>query len=109
MTNEEIKSMALSSGFTLRNLTEDGPDLHPYVYEFANRLLVQQYEEMLAEGYRFCAKGQHTTQFCGQLEEAVEKAVNAEREACAMTVREMDLRGEEIAAANTIRARGKNA
>lgn len=31
------------------------------------------------EGWRQCAKGQNTTQFCGLLEEAVK----AEREACA--------------------------
>lgn len=79
MTNDEIKELALKSGFTLRDLSEDGPDLHPYVYEFASRLLVKQHEDMLAEGYRFCAKGQRTTQFCRQLEEAVK----AEREACA--------------------------
>ena len=78
MTNDEIKAMALECGlFTLPGY----PDLREYVYAFANRLLVKQYEDMLAEGYRFCAKGQHTSQFCGQLEEAVAKAVREERDA----------------------------
>ena len=35
-------------------------------------------ERMKSEGYRKCAEGQKTTQFCGMLEAAVE----AEREAC---------------------------
>jgi len=39
--------------------------------------LVEQH--LLQQGYRKCAKGQRTTQFCGMLEDAVK----AEREACA--------------------------
>jgi hypothetical protein len=35
---------------------------------------------MITEGYRQCAEGQHTTQYCGLLE----AAVKAEREACAL-------------------------
>jgi hypothetical protein len=35
--------------------------------------------EMIRDGWRQCAEGQKTTQFCGQLE----AAVKAEREACA--------------------------
>lgn len=41
---------------------------------------------MIADGWRQCAKGQRTTQFCGQLQ----KAVEAEREACAKVCEEMD-------------------
>ena len=36
-------------------------------------------EHLKSQGYRQCAKGQRTTQFCGMLQEAVK----AEREACA--------------------------
>ena len=36
-------------------------------------------EHLKDQGYRQCAKGQRTTQFCGMVEEAV----RAEREACA--------------------------
>ena len=36
-------------------------------------------QRLISEGYRKCAEGQRTTQFCGQLE----AAVAAEREACA--------------------------
>lgn len=42
-----------------------------------------QSERLKQEGWRQCAKGQRTTQFCGQMEDAVAKAVLAEREACA--------------------------
>lgn len=41
---------------------------------------------MIADGWRQCAKGQRTTQFCGQLQ----KAVEAEREACAKVCEAMD-------------------
>jgi len=75
MTHDEIKALALKSGFALRE-QPDGPDLKPYVYDFANRLLVKQFEDMIAEGYRWCAKGQRTTQFCGQLEAAVKAERN---------------------------------
>jgi hypothetical protein len=54
------------------------------------------------EGWRQCAKGQRTTQFCGLLEEAV----RAEREACARLCQEIcpTLDGQLIAEA--IRERG---
>ena len=35
-------------------------------------------KEMIKEGWRFCAKGQQTTQYCG----LTEQAIRAEREAC---------------------------
>ena len=50
------------------------------------------------EGWRQCAKGQRTTQFCGLLEEAV----RAEREACAK-IAETAIHRHEIA--NAIRGR----
>ena len=46
---------------------------------FADRAAVEaERERIVADGWRQCAKGQRTTQFCGQLQ----KAVEAEREAC---------------------------
>lgn len=71
MTKDEIKALAIRCGFTLREQPYGNMDLYPYIYDFAERLLKTQLEQMLAEGWRQCAKGQHTTQFCGQLEEAV--------------------------------------
>lgn len=69
MTKDEIKALAAEYGFTLN---QDFCD-------FANRLLKAQSDQMRAEGWRQCAKGQNTSQFCGQLD----AAVLAEREACA--------------------------
>jgi hypothetical protein len=58
---------------------------------------------MKSEGWRQCAVGQKTTQFCGMLEAAVQ----AEREACAKIVYGLcvsDNNAQEIV--NAIRARG---
>ena len=41
-------------------------------------------EHLKEQGYRQCAKGQRTTQFCGMLEQAVQ----AEREECAKVAEE---------------------
>ena len=43
-------------------------------------------KRMIRDGWRQCAVGQRTTQFCGQLEAAVE----AEREACAKKAERWD-------------------
>ena len=57
------------------------------------------------EGWRQCAIGQKTTQFCGLLEEAV----LAEREACAKVVENYTgaWNDEGYALAQAIRARGE--
>lgn len=91
MTRDEIKAMAAEYGFTLN---QDFCD-------FAERLLKTQLEQMLTEGWRQCAKGQHTSQFCGQLEDAV----LAEREACAKVAESWNTTIGDIFAAE-IRARG---
>jgi hypothetical protein len=46
-----------------------------FLSEFAN--LIEQH--LIESGYRKCAEGQRTTQYCAMVEEAVKK----EREACA--------------------------
>ncbi len=87
MTRDEIaKVMNDSAG------AEWGTEAH--FQRFAARLKYK----MIRDGWRQCAVGQRTTQFCGQLEEAlkgereiwrvivvnaVAAAVNGEREACA--------------------------
>lgn len=91
MTRDEIKAMAAEYGFTLN---QDFCD-------FAERLLKTQLEQMLTEGWRQCAKGQHTSQFCGQLEDAV----LAEREACAKVAESWNTTIGDIFAAE-IRSRG---
>ena len=47
---------------------------------FAALVSAAERDRMKAEGWRQCAEGQHTTQFCGLLE----AAVKTEREQCAL-------------------------
>ena len=44
MTNNEIRALALSHGFTLRPQPDGSMDLNPYVYEFARALIEQERE-----------------------------------------------------------------
>ena len=39
MTKEQIRALALASGFQLKQQPDASMDLHPYVYEFARKLL----------------------------------------------------------------------
>lgn len=55
---------------------EFGPDA---LLKFAALVAAHEREAMIADGWRQCAKGQRTTQFCGQAEQARLK----EREECA--------------------------
>jgi hypothetical protein len=93
MTGDEIIRMAREAGFPCLSADEStdemphiyGGDLDGNIYPLIERLIdLATYDErinMKIDGWRQCAKGQRTTQFCGQLE----VAVAAEREACAMT------------------------
>ena len=76
LTNEDFIRADMESGFQTHELS-------PSMRDFANRIAYDARQKLLAElqadGWRQCAKGQNTTQFCGQLE----AAVLAEREACA--------------------------
>lgn len=71
MTKDEIKAMVLECGAMLTGQTGG--------YVYADQLLKAHLDQLIADGWRQCAKGQRTSQFCGQLE----AAVKAEREACA--------------------------
>jgi hypothetical protein len=71
MTKDEIKALAIECGFTLREQPDGSMDLNPYVYDFAEKLAFEQFSQMRIDGWRLCAKGQNTSQFCGQLEAAV--------------------------------------
>lgn len=61
-------------------------------------------DEMVRLGWRQCAEGQSTTQFCGLLE----AAVKAEREACALIAESYEPTCDSCPSgvANAIRARG---
>ena len=75
------------------------------IFEFAALVAAEKEQQMIREGYRQCAEGQRTTQFCGLLD----AAVKAEREACAKLcdhVPGLSIDGAKRAAA-AIRARGE--
>lgn len=104
MTKDEIKALAAEYGFTLNQdfcdfanrllkaqsdkmradeikslPMERGAVQIDTGYVYADQLLKSHLDQLIAEGWRQCAKGQNTSQFCGQLD----AAVLAEREACA--------------------------
>jgi hypothetical protein len=102
MTRDDIIRLAREAGCAVY----DGEDIAPALVRFA--ALVEQH--LVKQGYRKCAEGQKTTQFCGMLEEAVK----AEREACAELAERMDFHStltgflvspDQIA--DAIRARGQ--
>ena len=110
MTRDEIVQIAWDVGLFMRS--HQSQDEPTKLERFAERIAAEKEAQMIREGYRKCAEGQRTTQFCGLLEEAVK----AEREECAKVCEEIPL-PEEAAAlthlptiercANTIRARGE--
>jgi hypothetical protein len=76
--------------------------LHHWPFELER--FAQKVEAALIEqGYRKCAEGQKTTQFCGMLEQAV----LAEREACAKVCESYQDPFAGNAMADAIRARGQ--
>jgi hypothetical protein len=82
MTRDDIIRMAEEAGFQtdLQDvwITYDGIWSEEFE-RFAALVAAEKEQQMIRDGYRKCAEGQRTTQFCGLLEEAVK----AEREACA--------------------------
>lgn len=70
---EEIIRMAQESGLSLG---------HSFAWSnlerFAALVATAKEQQMRADGWRHCAQGQRTTQFCG----LTEHAIAAEREAC---------------------------
>jgi hypothetical protein len=72
MNRDEILGLAREAGVM--------PLDHFYVTDvFLQRFVHLVEQRLIREGYRKCAEGQRTTQYCGLLD----AAVKAEREACA--------------------------
>jgi hypothetical protein len=94
MSRDEIIRMAREAGFsclTPDESTDEAPHIYGdegNIYPLIEHLIdLATYDErinMKIDGWRQCAKGQRTTQFCGQVQAAVE----AEREACAQVCEE---------------------
>ncbi len=51
MTNEQIKEIALSNGFKLKEQPNGEMDLNPYVYEFARAIVLLKLEEAANDIY----------------------------------------------------------
>ena len=97
MTRDDIARIARESGV-----------LTGYEAELFVRFADAVQKAMLRDGWRKCAVGQGTTQFCAMTEEAVK----AEREACAKVCDSIDTYGDRCEywtekAAKLIRSRGE--
>ena len=87
MTEDDILRMAREAGLWEADISRP-------LFDFAALLR----DRMLSEGWRQCAQGQRTTQFCGMVEQARQE----EREACARVCEEY---AQAKYAATAIRAR----
>ena len=86
MTRDNIIRMAAEAGVSPVNdqqIKFEGP-MWLCLERFAALVAAEKEQQMLRDGWRQCAKGQRTTQYCGLLDAAVE----AEREACAKVCEE---------------------
>ena len=97
MNRDEILRLAREAGvMPLENFYVTDVFLQRFVH------LVEQ--RLIRDGYRQCAQGQRTTQFCGLLD----AAVKAEREACAIAGGAAAMAGlDHLQVAAAIRARGE--
>ena len=101
MTRDHI-NMLLNVAITASN-TQVWTITQEQLKRFAALVAAAEVERMKSEGWRQCAEGQRTTQFCGLLEEAVA----AEREACAEVATNWRCNGiPRRALGDAIRARG---
>jgi hypothetical protein len=74
MTRDDIIRMAREA-----NLWMTSDERIAAVERFAALVAAEKEQQMIRDGWRQCAKGQRTTQYCGLLDAAVKD----EREACA--------------------------
>ena len=104
MTKDDIIRTAREAGFTLTHQSNMGLELYLCSPKDIEMFAQVVESELIKQGYRKCAEGQKTTQFCGMLEQAV----LAEREACAKLIEDkFDFCGDELIAAAAIRERGQ--
>ena len=87
MDRETVMELAQAAGLYMYWLDDQDPERDPVTYSWdgPTEELFERFAKVIeihlkTQGYRQCAKGQRTTQFCGMLEQAA----LAEREACAM-------------------------
>jgi hypothetical protein len=104
MTRDDIIRMAREVGFVAYG--EDAGEYRIPTPAFHNRLerfFHMAQAAVIEQGYRKCAEGQKTTQFCGMLQQAV----LAEREACAKVCDKFNFGQAPKMIQDAIRARGQ--
>ena len=86
MTRDDIISFAMDAQLgnpygkgSTGTVYVNGVDVTAELMDFAALVAAEKEQQMIRDGWRKCAEGQRTTQFCGLLD----AAVKAEREACA--------------------------
>jgi len=82
MTRDDIIRLAREAGYPDYAMGLASEDAWQKTERFAALVAAEKEQQMTRDGWRQCAKGQRTTQFCGLLD----AAVKAEREACARMV-----------------------
>ena len=90
MTQDDIIRMARHAKIECDLIDDDEGQIWYITTDTLARFAAIVSDRMIRNGYRKCAQGQRTTQFCGQLEAAVAGAVAAEREACALVAEDWD-------------------
>ncbi len=86
MTRDDIIRMAREAGAGMLHGGEYSLFGDTAIERFAALVAAAEREAMIADGWRHCAQGQLTTQFCGQLE----AAVAAEREEIMLLCHEIE-------------------
>jgi hypothetical protein len=101
MTRDDIMRMAEECCIPEFENNESQAD---NIRHFAALVAATERERMKSEGWRQCAEGQHTTQYCGLLEDSVK----AEREECAKLCESITWSAEGKFFAKAIRSRGSH-
>jgi hypothetical protein len=105
VTRDDIIRLAREAGFIRVVAIEEGGAVTTTVtpIEELERFIALYEGRLVERGWRQCAEGQTTTQYCGLLE----LAVTAEREACAELCESITWSAEGQFFAKAIRARGE--
>ena len=105
MTRDDIERMAVEAGGGTPEWDGIWELSGDALERFAALVAAEKEQQMIRDGYRKCAEGQRTTQFCGLLD----AAVKAEREACAKVCEDTALLPDAgpMYCAAAIRARGE--
>ena len=69
MTRDEILQIAWDVGLFMRS--HPSQDEPTKLEQFAERIAAEKEQQMIRDGYRQCAEGQRTTQYCTIAEAAI--------------------------------------